>query len=57
MRLFQSEAEVLRDEQERVARTRPWLAFSRYEPPEPKPAERDHFTWRNAAELFEEQPK
>jgi hypothetical protein len=46
-----SEAERWREEREFVERKRPWLAFSRPEPVQPKPAQRDHFVWLSVAEL------
>lgn len=49
---MKSEYARLREEQERVERRKPWLAFSRAEPVQHKPAEPDHFVWRDVGELF-----
>lgn len=46
-------SEVERMERERVAKHKPWLALPSWTPAEPKPAEPDHFVWRDVSELFE----
>lgn len=51
---MKSEAELWREEQAAVERRKPWLAFSRAEPVQPKPAQPDHFRWVRVGEPLPE---
>lgn len=49
---FKSPADELREERDRVAARKPHLALASFNPDPPKPAEIDHFVWKDVGELF-----
>lgn len=52
---FRSEAAVLADERDRVAKRKPWLALVPASKPDPSPVEPEPepFAWHSAAEMIE----